>query len=104
MGTLITALRGYEKVTRNILWFLKVNLTEAFEEEPEVEGSMWEAGRDNPNTQVNKDSGAGVRPGSQNQQGLSARTDQQEAVPLRSWRYHRRPKAQPTQRLRDFAC
>ncbi|KAJ1122083.1 hypothetical protein NDU88_000587 [Pleurodeles waltl] len=83
MGTMITALRGCERVTRNILWFWKVNLPKAPQEEPGVEGSMWESERGSHNTQVSEDSGS-VRPGSLNQPGPLAGTDQPEVVPPRS--------------------
>ncbi|KAJ1154548.1 hypothetical protein NDU88_007299 [Pleurodeles waltl] len=102
-GTMITTLRGHEKVTRNILWFLKVNLPADPEERTEVEEFMRDAERRSPKTPASDSSDIGLHPRDPDQPEPLAQTEQPEVVPLRYRPHHPRPIPPTSQKLRDFA-
>ncbi|KAJ1166600.1 hypothetical protein NDU88_006999 [Pleurodeles waltl] len=62
---MITALRGHDKVTRNILWYRNVTLAKDLEEEPEE--FMWDAERSSSVPSVINKDGPGLGPQDQAQ-------------------------------------
>ncbi|KAJ1143915.1 hypothetical protein NDU88_010217 [Pleurodeles waltl] len=102
---MVTARKGSEKVSRNLLWFCKATfMMELLADELEPDDSHWEPVDVGQVHQAARGDGSAARQNLSSSQGLTHPVTQEELIPTRSQRYHLRLNLLHSQRLRDFVC
>ncbi|KAJ1196949.1 hypothetical protein NDU88_000812 [Pleurodeles waltl] len=103
-GTVVTAKKEAEQVTQNLLWFRKVPVLAAPEDEPRPEDDTWDLPPEEQEPSVRDSRCPAPEPNSRDQRADKDPETQEDICHPPPRRLGLWPNPQPSQRLRDLVC